>query len=932
MTKLRREHGTARQLGAINNILKPQSPVQRSRRPAPHPEQTRDLHGGTRVDVQSGRQSQPIQHTQCQSRGTCNEKLRQSQQSNRRNQGSFHHDNERRSRSPQHAPRDRSDSPHQRVRGRQNDQRRPHSPQQEQQKVSHGAQRKGSKPVKGHQKSRTTPKATNVGANNDHSSSGKRKRSTIDDGNDAERAQATKHQVARLDVHRPKQPLCRAPTSQDNGIAKTEAITATTIVKSQRQSVSKAPIQLPSPPSSDASPECGGHTKEIEESGGSSQQDIVIPTPAEKIREERNLPSTMSTPPKHNEKRQRDETDSAGKAPQRLRQMKAVKPTKLQRTPSTHHPQTRAVQSEPSIAPVTPNDEPKDVKAAKVQRIPPARHHAVRPESSFAPVTPNPECDLKFLDYLHDSVPVLYSIKIKHTHSSELLNCPADKLVWDALDAIEAGFKPHSRYGWPTAIEPLGRTPSKDNPTRVLNDVDLYLHETEGKLHVATDRGLIPIMDYLKLIGVPETQPVRFDGRIPPWAKAALRARENRRVVQAWGEDQKVKKGTPLKIHQVALSLESHAEVQSERAKEAMLKVVPQANETAKAQTTSTVQDGKAKKAEDNNAPRTNKVVEATAEPKIEEEEEILEVREGDLPLPLGSIVVVYEVDQDDIWAYGRLSGTDKKGYFPISHTCPVDWSLENVAEWGARYFMDPLPESTDPKEKDWNGLAHWIRREGCPEGPTWEDTCAAAAVKAKAAKDRRLATKKANSNFNAALSRNADTRNLRGMAALGAIKMPAEQATAATELTTTTTTSTMMETTIEGAAPEVSNSGISKDSEKTKVAGSNADVREDSAQPADDVFKARIGRTILLEVEQVASGRADTGATTMSEAEERKGVNGDVAQEPEVPEPQVEKGGMDTKDVGALAPRNTFTVPHYEPFTRNDDIEYDWGDSDDER
>jgi hypothetical protein len=208
----------------------------------------------------------------------------------------------------------------------------------------------------------------------------------------------------------------------------------------------------------------------------------------------------------------------------------------------------------------------------------------VRPKASFARVAPNPECDFKLLDYDHNSVPVLYSVAVKHSSSTELLNNPPEELVFDALDAIEKGFRPH-QYGWPSAIGLLGRTPNRDNPTRVFNDVDLHLHENSNKLYVATDRGLIIVAQNLSLIGLPDMQPVRFDGRIPPWAKVALKKREKRRVTHGF-----------------------------EAAKESQ-----------------------------------------------------------DMSLKLGSSVIVYKVDQNYEWAYGRSCDDDKKGWFPLLYTCPIN-------------------------------------------------------------------------------------------------------------------------------------------------------------------------------------------------------------------------------------------------------------------
>lgn len=38
-------------------------------------------------------------------------------------------------------------------------------------------------------------------------------------------------------------------------------------------------------------------------------------------------------------------------------------------------------------------------------------------------------------------------------------------------------------------------------------------------IHVATEQGLIPAVDYLDLLGVSATQPVHFEGEKPTWAQ-----------------------------------------------------------------------------------------------------------------------------------------------------------------------------------------------------------------------------------------------------------------------------------------------------------------------------------------------------------------------------------------------------------------------------
>ena len=759
-------------------------------------------------------------------------------------------------------------------------------------------------------------------ANNGQASTGKRKRSIRDEGNDAGSNQASKkQQIARLNVQWPKQPLLRTLANRQNSVAETTVVTTTLITNSQHSSVPKELThQLPTPPSSNASPECERHTKERQESSCRS-----TPTPAEKTQERQNSPQSTGAISGLNKKRQRDETDGAEEAPKRLRQMKAATSAKLQRMPPAHQPQAQALQL---------SQESKSMKPVIEQRILPARQmqaKAVRPESSFAPVTANHERDLTFLDYDHDSVPVLYSTKISHTHGTELLNCPQEMLVLDALAAIEASSKPQSKYAWPSAIELLGRIPCESNPTRVLDDVDLYLHERDSKLHVATDRGLIIVTEYLKLIGVPETQPVRFEGCIPLWAKAALRAREKRRVVRIWGEEKTVKKGTPLGSHQVAMVLESHVEVRNERAKEAKVKATLHADEVVK---TPTVEEHKKGKAEDKTVPRAPMRTETAAE-QNNEKEEILQAVEGDLPLPFGSAVVVYKVDDDDVWAYGRLSGTDKKGRFPICHTCPLDWSLDRFTRTNDS-LRKPLPDSIDPDEKGWNGLAHWIQQKGYPKGPTWAETLTAAAAGAKAAKKRNIVARKASINTKATLTlevvkTSAERSTSDNAPSNRPFPITTPGATTSTRSSTTAATSTTMQTRLEGATAGILDTGIAKVTETADVFGLHADVCADSAQAADDIFKTQNRTTTGLEMQQVGTNGVNTETSITSGCEAQDYVTSDAAQQPEVPEPKEEESAVDVVVIAAHSPRNPFTVLRYDPFARNDDIEYDWGDSDEE-
>jgi hypothetical protein len=168
------------------------------------------------------------------------------------------------------------------------------------------------------------------------------------------------------------------------------------------------------------------------------------------------------------------------------------------------------------------------------------------PAKRFAPVISFPR--VNFVDYGDSSIPILYSIKINHV-DRELLSWPN---VYQRVEAF--ALLEHAR-GFIT--NDLGRTKVTDEakdckdaqetnnaeevavekakkvmkePTEWIDECDLYLHNS--KIHVATEAGLLLVVDYLRLAGIPDTTPVRFRGVIPGWAKAAKEARYVRRFKQ----------------------------------------------------------------------------------------------------------------------------------------------------------------------------------------------------------------------------------------------------------------------------------------------------------------------------------------------------------------------------------------------------------------
>ncbi|KAF2125781.1 hypothetical protein P153DRAFT_408707, partial [Dothidotthia symphoricarpi CBS 119687] len=114
--------------------------------------------------------------------------------------------------------------------------------------------------------------------------------------------------------------------------------------------------------------------------------------------------------------------------------------------------------------------------------------------------------DLDFFEYNNESILILCSFMIQH--NSQPSNKPSWALQEEALALQARGFR---------AYDMGRRVTFRNGPVKAIDDVDLYLFNS--KIHVATERGLLLVADYLKLLGIPDTQPVRFDGETPAWAQ-----------------------------------------------------------------------------------------------------------------------------------------------------------------------------------------------------------------------------------------------------------------------------------------------------------------------------------------------------------------------------------------------------------------------------
>lgn len=174
------------------------------------------------------------------------------------------------------------------------------------------------------------------------------------------------------------------------------------------------------------------------------------------------------------------------------------------------------------------NEKPRLRKKPQPQK--PAREPRAETAFASAPVAANPECKHTYKPYNHDSVPILYSAEIQHSDSPGLLNEPSPQLKVDAMLLLERGIK----------SKDLGR---KDIPkkgrgrTNVIQDVDLYLMK-DGNIYVATERGLLLGADYVKLAGIPDMTPVRFNGVKPAWVTASVARRPIRLITMTTWKDE----------------------------------------------------------------------------------------------------------------------------------------------------------------------------------------------------------------------------------------------------------------------------------------------------------------------------------------------------------------------------------------------------------
>ncbi|KAI4950739.1 hypothetical protein J4E91_004624 [Alternaria rosae] len=169
-----------------------------------------------------------------------------------------------------------------------------------------------------------------------------------------------------------------------------------------------------------------------------------------------------------------------------------------------------------------------------------------------------PEEGVTFFDYDVYSIPLLCSHSLEHQYPFEVMNEPSNRLKRSFTNDNEVhvfgrkmlvlrqeALRLSRKKFWTS--EDLGREDGlKVEPTRDVVDCDLYLYN--GKVHVATERGLLLAAVYLKLIGVPDTQPVRFHGNKPAWMSRVTPNPEHRRVLESWYPSAALKEGGCISI------------------------------------------------------------------------------------------------------------------------------------------------------------------------------------------------------------------------------------------------------------------------------------------------------------------------------------------------------------------------------------------------
>ena len=206
---------------------------------------------------------------------------------------------------------------------------------------------------------------------------------------------------------------------------------------------------------------------------------------------------------------------------------KGSPPGPQQPTAEEKHPEEQVTAKRQCASPIDAGGRPCRLRGLVRARTPPVVRNIAA--DTFAPTVPNTNMKHTYAAYDDDCVPILESALIqRHSSNASLLNNPSIELKVEAVLLLERGFK----------AQDLGRAKDvpRKGPAKIIDDCDLYLRE--GKIYVATERGLLLAADYLKLAGIAETAKVRFNGLRPTWTKAFLAQRHVRRIEETTDDEE----------------------------------------------------------------------------------------------------------------------------------------------------------------------------------------------------------------------------------------------------------------------------------------------------------------------------------------------------------------------------------------------------------
>lgn len=137
------------------------------------------------------------------------------------------------------------------------------------------------------------------------------------------------------------------------------------------------------------------------------------------------------------------------------------------------------------------------------------------------------------MPYTDLTLPILWSAEIDHHLNLALKKEDWDSTAWKAfygaIVMLKNGIN-RKILGLPEVKEGHGKPISIDC-------VDLYLNLSNNQVYVAaSERGLITVVEYLKLCDVALERKIRFVGKTPGWAKALFGAAEKRYVTELFDE------------------------------------------------------------------------------------------------------------------------------------------------------------------------------------------------------------------------------------------------------------------------------------------------------------------------------------------------------------------------------------------------------------